>query len=490
VWLLLFCGLYSGFDLHAAQEPGDTQAKVRQLTEAMSRVQAQLNESQRQLDEMRRELAKLEGQAPTDSPAIVQDPGEDAAKLAAQVEELRERQSMQESQIAVEEQTKVESESKYPVKVSGMVLMNGFVNTRNVDVPATPTLALPGGGTTGASLRQTILGVNIRGPHVFGARSHGDVNVDFDGSAPAGSGYVGNAGAELLRLRTAHAILDWQRTEMFFSLDRPLLSPNVPDSLAALAEPPLAWSGNLWSWNPQFEITQDISFGSAPRLRTQAALIDVGDAPYTANMAALTNVVTTGSTAEASRRPGVEARIAVPGGEAENGVQVGAGGFFAPHRTIVGTQFDSWAGTLDLRFPLSNYTTVSGAFYRGQGLGGMGGGAYKDFVFRTYETQIYSRALNDMGGWAQWQQKVSERLEFNEAAGIDNVPAHELQPYAVANPTVFQSLARNRTVTGNVIYSPSAYLLFSLEYRRLASSQTTAPTNTSNIIGVAAGFKF
>ena len=35
-----------------------------------------------------------------------------------------------------------------------------------------------------------------------------------------------------------------------------------------------------------------------------------------------------------------------------------------------------------------------------------------------------------------------------------------------------QNLARNRTFTGNVIYSPSAYLLFSLEYRRLESSRS------------------
>jgi hypothetical protein len=490
LWLPLCCVLCASFDWPAAQAQEDVQEKVRQLTEAMSRVQTQLNESQRQLDEMRKELAKLQGQKPADDSAAEHNAGEDAAKLAAQVEELRERQSMQEEQIAVQDQTKVESESKYPVKVSGMVLMNGFVNTRNVDVPAMPTLALPGGGTTGATLRQTILGVDIRGPHVLGARSHGDVRVDFDGGVPAGTGYAGGAGTELLRLRTAHAILDWEHTEMFFSLDRPLLSPNVADSLTAVAEPPLAWSGNLWSWDPQFGIAQDISIGSVPRLRMQAALIDVGDAPYTANLTAQNGAFATGSTAEASRWPGVEARVAVPGGEAENGVRIGAGGFFAPHRTVGDTQFDSWAGSLDLRLPLSAHMTLSGNSYRGQGLGGMGGGAYKDYVFGMYENRPFFRALDDVGGWVQWQQKIGERLEFNEAVGIDNVPAHELRPYAAATTSVFQNLARNRTATGNVIYSPSAYLLFSLEYRRLESSSISAPTNISDIIGVAAGFKF
>ncbi len=39
-----------------------------------------------------------------------------------------------------------------------------------------------------------------------------------------------------------------------------------------------------------------------------------------------------------------------------------------------------------------------------------------------------------------------------------------------------QNLARNRTFTGNVIYSPSAYLLFSLEYRRLESFPVDGPS--------------
>jgi hypothetical protein len=468
----------------------DLQEKVKQLTEAMSRVQAQLNESQRQLEDMRQQLAKLQGPVAATDPAPEQDAGGDAAKLAAQVDELRERQSLQESQIAVQEQAKVESESKFPVKISGLVLMNGFVNTRNVDMTATPTLAVPGAGSTGTAVRQTILGLDMRGPHLFGARSHGDLRMDFDGSTAAATGYAGGLGVDLLRLRTAHAALDWERTEAFFSLDRPIVSPNTPDSLTAVAEPSLAWSGNLWSWNPQFGVTHDIAFGSVPGLRAQAALIDVAEAPYTAVLAAANGATLTESTAEASRWPGAEARIAIPGGQAESGAQVGVGGFFAPHRSVGGTRFYSWAGTLDARLPLPARMAVSGGFYRGQALGGLGGGAYKDYAYRMYDGRSYFRTLDDVGGWAQWKQKVSERLEFNEAVGIDNVPAGELQPYAGTTASVFQNIARNRTVTGNVIYSPSAYLLFSLEYRRIATSPVNASTAASDIIGLAAGYKF
>jgi hypothetical protein len=41
-----------------------------------------------------------------------------------------------------------------------------------------------------------------------------------------------------------------------------------------------------------------------------------------------------------------------------------------------------------------------------------------------------------------------------------------------------------------VIYSPSAYLLFSLEYRHLDSFPVLGLPTGTNIIGLAAGYKF
>lgn len=481
--LALLCLLSAGFEARAQQSVGD---QVQQLTDAMNRVQAQLDASQRQLEELRRQLASLQGVNVPPSP-----PAEsDAAKLAAQVDELREHQAVMESQIAVQDQTKVESESKFPVKVSGLVLMNGFVNTRNVDMAATPTVAVPGAGSTGATLRQTILGVDLRGPHLLGARSHGDLRVDFDASASGTTPYTGGDGAGLIRLRTAHAVLDWEHTEAFFSMDKPIVAPDVPDSLTAIAEPALAWSGDLWTWSPQFGITEDRALGGSSHLRAQLALIDVPDAPYTAGFAATNALVLTKSSAEASRWPGVETHIAVAGGQTQGGFHVGVGGLFAPHTSIGGRNFDSWAGTLDYRQPITSHMQLSGAFYRGQALGGLGGGAYKDYVFALDDGGYYFKTLDSVGGWAQWKQWVNERLEFNEAFGTDQVPAGQLRPYAGIATSAYQNMARNRTVTGNVIYSPSSYLLFSLEYRRIESSPVNAPTAASDVIGVAAGYKF
>jgi hypothetical protein len=493
--IALVCGQTLPLRGQTAAQQSMTQ-QVEQLSAAMARTESQVEESQRQLEIMRRQLAALQarmGISATDTSTPASESSA-AAELAAQVDALREQQGMQESQIATQDQAKVESESKYPVKVSGLILLNGFVNTQKVDMAATPTIATGGSGSTGLSVLQTVLGLDARGPHLFGARSYADVRVDFDGSSPAGTssagGYTGGLG--LLRLRTAHAALEWKRTQAFFSLDRPIVSPYTPSSLTAVAVPALAWSGNLWSWNPQVGVTHDLALSTSLRLRTQAALIDVSDPPAVAGSVVAIpagNATTTPTTAEQSRWPGVESRLALLGTQ-ENGAQLGIGGYFAPHRIFNGTSFDSWAGTLDYRQPLPARLELTASAYRGLSLGGLGGGGYKDYAYYFDGHDAYFRALDDMGGWAQLKERTSERLEFNAAFGIDNVPAQQLRPYASFDGTAYQNLARNRTFSGNVIYSPSAYLLFSLEYRRLDTSPVNSPTTGSNIIGVGAGYKF
>jgi len=478
-------------------------AQIQQLTAAMERTQAQLKQSQQQLDEMRTQIAALQQQmaqqqgttASTDPANPVPVAADQPQTQSADLENIRERQAMQETQIATLNQIKVESESKYPVKITGLLLFNGFVNTSAVDVAATPTAAVPGSGSTGASVRQTMLGIDATGPHLFGARSHADLLVDFYGNviAPNTTAPVGtySSSDSFLRLKTAHAGLQWENTEAGFSYDRPLISPDSPTSLTAVAVPALAWSGNLWAWNPQLTLTHNIPFADSHSLQLQAAMIDVGDPPI--SLAGLDSYAATPpSGAEQSRWPGLEARIALLGSNRDDRDHFGVGGYFSPHVLPSGNRFDAWAGTLDTRFHLPARLQFSGSFYRGLGLGGLGAGGYKDYgyFYVTSQEMYYFRPLNDVGGWVQLKEKWSERLEFNTAFGMDNVFANDLHRYAMPSGTVYQRLARNRTWTGNVIYSPSAYLLFSLEYRHLESDPIRGASSSSNIIGLSAGYKF
>lgn len=176
----------------------------------------------------------------------------------------------------------------------------------------------------------------------------------------------------------------------------------------------------------------------------------------------------------------------------EDGNHFGVGGYFSSHLTPVDDRFDSWAATLDTRLHLPLRLEFTGSAYRGSALGGLGAGAFKDYVYHLNGVtgQYRIHPLDDVGGWAQLKEKINERVEFNAAFGLDNVFTGQLLRYVVPNGTPYQNLARNRTYTGNVIYSPSAYLLFSFEYRHLESAPITGPTNASDTIGIAAGYKF
>jgi len=493
-----------GGSAQTAQQ-ADLAQRVEQLTGAMTRAQAQLERSQRDLDEMRLQMAELRREIAGGgaSPAVSPDPPAPAQETytatSEPIQDLRERQALQESQIATQEQTKVESESKYPVKVTGLVLLSAFSNTGAVDTPATPSVAIGGAGSAGATVRQTMVGFDARGPHLFGARSFADLRIDFFGGQPSSvstTGYQGylNSNWASLRLRTAHAGLEWSQTQIQFALDRPIVSPDTPTSLTAVAVPALAWSGNLWTWNPQAVITQNLFASHSVGLEVQAALIDTGDAPLTPQVTPNTPPATNPpGSAEASSKPGVEARIALAGPDRDGQrARIAAGGYFAAHASALGRNYDSWASTLDTRLPLGSHLEFTGSFYRGAALGGLGAGAYKDFAYSPNPNTggYYFRPLDDAGGWAQLKARTGERLQFNAAYGMDNVFAGQLRPYYVEGGPMIQNLARNRTIVGNTIYSPSAYLLFSFEYRRLTSTPVEGPSVSSNIIGVGAGYKF
>lgn len=467
----------------AAKSGRELQQQVDKLAAMLAQEESALKESQARIDELHRQVAALQANLPgarNDPPASAeQEAGDAAGRLESQVSALREQQELQQSEIATHEQAKVESGSKFPVKLTGLILMNGFFNSMGVDSIQTPTVALGGDGTAGFSLRQTVLGLDARGPHLFGAASSGDVRADFFGSASTNS----YASGGVARLRTAHAELDWSAARAFVALDRPIVNPNTPSSLTAVAVPGLAWSGNLWNWIPQ--LGGEYGAGAErSRFVIQAALADV---PNPAQLNSNVSVTPNASQAEQSRRPGSEARIGYGYGDKTTGLQVGLGGYYSPHRGD-DYHYDAWAATFDYRIPVTRFFELSGNAYRGAALGGLGAGTFKDYVWRRVDDSYH--ALDDAGGWGQVKARLGERFELNEAYGIDNAFAGEVRPYISPGAGWYQNLARNATVTSNMIYSPTAYTLFSFEYRRIESRSAAGNWWNANVYGVAAGYRF
>jgi uncharacterized coiled-coil protein SlyX len=494
ITLLLLSVLTMRFGVAQGTSSAETiEQKVDRLTTALAHTQSQVEAYQNQLQDLKKQLSELQQQLAAEKPATTVAPAtsplnsstasQSASSSRDAIQDIEERQALQESQITTHEQTKVETESKYPLKITGLILFNGYVNTRQVDVSADPTYTLPGNGSTGLSLRQTVLGFDARGPHLFGATSHADVRADFF----AGGAQSSYAAAGLLRLRTAHAALRWQNTEAFVEQDRSLISPNTPSSLLAVSLPLFAWSGNLWTWNPQVGISHQIAVTPSSRLKVQAGLIDTADAIPPAAPPSSSTI----SLAERSRWPGTEARIASGWGDPQLGPEFGISGYFSPHETASQNRFNAWAGAIDLRFPVTRHFAFTANAYRGAGLGGLGGGGFVDYVNLYAGTQEIAHALDDVGGWAQLKTKIGERLEFNGGYGIDNPFASQIHAsMEIPEYATYYGLARNRSTVGNVIYSPSSYLLFSLEYRHLWTNFATGPTNTSDVIGVGAGYRF
>ena len=464
-----------------AQESAGEKQELQRLSAAVDEAQAEVVASQKQLLALKRSLASLQQrleQSP--APAVPKDATVEAQP--ASLEETSERQTMQETELATLNQVKVESSSKYPVSIHGLILFNGFVNTSAVDAPLAPSVAFSGVGTTGASFRQTSFGIDARGPSLAGAGSHADFDIDFLGNAT--SLIAANSGG-VVRLRTAHALLNWSHTQAFVQYDRPILNPYSPTSLVLNAQPPLAWSGNLWQWIPQAGLKHSVDLGQTRSLEISAALIDAPDPP-----ALTASATSSAGAAEQSRRPGGELHLEWIKTQTPTGVAIGIGGYVSPHSLSSTRTYNAWATTLDWRLPLPAGLVLTGNAYRGLALGGLGAGSYKDTVSQPESGVSSSRPLDDVGGWMQLKRQAGERLEFNAALGIDQTFAKEHVAYPLSNSLIYGSLARNRTETGNVIWSPSAYLLFSFEYHRISSYSTSLPVANSNFFGAAVGYKF
>src|SRR5205823_10055144 len=142
-----------------------------------------------------------------------------------------------------------------------------------------------------ASVRQTIVGLEFRGPTtVWGGKVRGSVYMDFF-----------NPGTNsAVRLRTGSVEVDWKSRSIMAGLEKPLFNPREPSSLAQVGVSPLTGAGNLWLWLPQIRAEQDFRFGADSGLRAQLGLVQTREiGPYT------------GMVVPEAARPGLEGRFEV-----------------------------------------------------------------------------------------------------------------------------------------------------------------------------------
>jgi uncharacterized coiled-coil protein SlyX len=497
---LLF-GLSSMF-LHAqtaSQSPIPAEARTMQLEQRLEGISSALVDARQQLDQslqqirqLQQELAEIKQQLPpskTLPPGTSSSVADPLAALKTSVTDIQERQDTIEAQVKLHDQAKVESDSKYPIHLTGLILFNAFANRGNVDNIDLPAIAVnrPDGassGSVGGGLRQTILGIEGSGPKIAGARTSANVYMDFF----AGVAYANfGTSAGIARMRTAAVNLDWPRDSVQAGLASPIISPLSPSSYATVAEPGMAWAGNLWTWAPQLRYAHQFALRENKHAQLEFGLWDPPSSGYNTS-----DVFRSPSPGEASRQPAYETRVSYGTSTSDRGLQVGLGGYYSRQHYPYNTN-DSWAVTTDWRLPLNTRFELSGEGYRGRSLGGLGGGVYKDVLYGKDPITGAPAfvGLNAIGGWTQLKSRFSQSFEANAAIGQDNGYASDFHSIVLSSTaTSLQLRARNRMVVANLIYRPKTYLILSPEYRRIWTWPIYGQGNTADVFTLSMGYQF
>jgi hypothetical protein len=486
------------------QVQSDLNARVDLLTQSLERTRAELAESREEIHELRNMLQQLitqtaqrstapSGPVPS-NPATAAGSSSHLAQAANGEQQESAKITADDWQILNErvgeiQQDKVESSSKYRVKLSGIVLANAFVNSGQFDNVDVPTYALPqapgeSAGSVGGTLRQSIIGLTGVGPDLWGARTAGEVQMDFFGGLP--SGYGGETSG-IARLRLARIGFDWGNTAVIAGLDVPFFSPNYPSSYMSLATPEFAASGNLWTWTPQVRVEHSIDTDSA-RLKLQAGFLD---AP---GYAAQLSPQRLPSPGESSRQPGYALRLSFEGKNEDRPISAGISGIYLPEKYAGGTLVNGWGGMADWSVSFLTRAQLSGEFFVGKGLDDFGGVAP---VFPLQPDPIYNAVgapaiagVTMIGGWSQLKLKVSERSEFNFGAGIGSRKAAGLRAVDILDPGLFGLWPRNSSFFVNYIFHPRPDLVFSPEFRRIETYHLSGPPAIGDQVGIALGFSF
>jgi hypothetical protein len=466
--------------------PQQLQENMQKLSAELAAAQERLRQSQMEIQRLQQEMVTMQGQLARATGGTVPSAEPVPAVTAQDTEEKIDVLQAEVKQLA---QAKVESASKYPVRVTGLILFNSLVvkgNVDNLDTPSTASPSTPGvsNSSASASVRQSILGVQATGPHLFGAKSSGEVNVDFDGGIPYSS-YGTDAG--IVRLRSADARLDWERDAVEVGFVEPLISPLTPTSYASVAEPALAWAGNLWTWSPQLSWEHRFAYAGTGHMGIQVGLWDPPAAGYNPNV-----LVRTASAGERSGQPAYETRVSYARGNTNTGLQLGASGYYS-RQSYTGRGGDSWAATGDWRIPFGSFFELSGEAYRGRAIGGLGGGAYKDVVTGNDPVTGLAtfRLLNAGGGWAQAKVHLARMLEANGAFGLDDGFTRDFRSLVLpTGQTGAAFRARNQMATANLVFSPKTYLILSPEFRRIWTWPIYGAPATANLFTLSFGLRF
>jgi hypothetical protein len=493
-------------------------SQVRELRAMMEEMRAENAQSRIEMRELREELqdtrkllaplaASMNHPAATSEPAVsVANPTSTSstpevpaasgtsttANLGDRIQKLEESTQLLGSKIDEQYQTKVETATKYRARLSGIVLMNAFRNVGTSDNLDFPDYALPPalGSTSqasfGATLRQTEIGLELFGPTLAGAKTSGNVQLDFAGGFPATPNGV-NFG--IVRLQTASLRLDWKDTSVVAGQDSLFISPLSPTSFASLATPAFAYAGNLWGWTPQLRIEHRFNLSDQQTLTLQGGILDNLDWQLPSNQYTYFRSAQAG---ESSGQPAYAMRSAWSRPLFGHPLSFGAAGYYGRQNWSWGRYVDAWAGMTDWQIPILRRLILSGEFYRGRGVGGLGAGIGRAVLFggNPADGSTPIRGLDSAGGWSQLKFQLTPKLELNGVFAEDNAFANDVRGFAIDANNFDTIQGRNHGELGNLIYRLRSDLLLSAEFRRLHTFPIYSSSSVTNQVNLAIGILF
>ncbi len=396
---------------------------AQQWTEVISRLE-KLEAQNRQLTEEIHTLQSFLPAAPATSSGGT--PSQPA---------LEQRLDVAEQRIDEQAQTKVEASERFPIRVTGVLLFNAFANTgATTQGPYLP--ALSGPEQSGATVRQTLLGLDFHGPALpWGGKASGSLTLDLAGSSQ--SNYGGG-----LNIRRAVLDLDWSRRRIELGQDKPLISRRSPDSLAEVLVPPLAYSGNPWVWVPQVRYVENIGSPERTGLSIESSILETEeDLAYTPPVAGYY---------VQKARPALEERVAFWLHNGDNRRFEIAPGFHVSTSHVGGFSVPSQFATLDWLIRPSRFLQITGFAATGRNMANLGG-----FTNGFYSGPDHSwHAVRGAGGWTQVAIQVTPRLTWNSFAGLQAPRVYGLS---------YGSLSHDYSFASNVIFRFAPNVLLGAE---------------------------
>lgn len=364
----------------------------------------------------------------------------------------------------------------------GTVFFNGYHNTGGVNNTDVPLWAVAGPGSTGATARQSRLGLRVSGLGALGARLSGVVETDFFGGFPV-IGVGDNFGQ--LRVRLASARLDWSNLSLVLGQDWAVFAPQNPASLACAGIPLFAAGGNPWARLPQVRLER-----RSGTIVGQLAVL----APSTGDFGSA--FLAQASTGMASKLPFFQARLA---GAWKNGREkgkagtVGVSGHYGRSRATppsgAARDVDSAGVALDVNVPIGGHLALAGEAFLGSNLAGFQAGIFQGLNPDALASGAAAPApagIATRGGWAQIGFAPGRsRIRLHAAYGIEDPDDEDLQSASSRDWRV-----RNETLAVALTHASSAQLSLGVEYRYLRTKLLQSGTRADHHANLAATLSF